>query len=212
MSTDSDKESDEENLDISVKAPKLPLSVTKEQSEPVSDIPQKPAITNQPKPNPKLILVFATIFVVMIGIVAGGIFVFQKATLPSDSNADQTQTPLPDSPDSATSPTPTPEPTPDPKSEIDKSSVKINILNGSGTPGAAGKLEGVLKTAEFENLDTGNADSYDFKSTQISVKADNQPLLDLLKDSLKDDYTIGDTDTSLDTDSKFDAVITVGSE
>lgn len=196
------------DLDNSLKAPKLPLRVTNEnQDMNSSNIAPK----DQSKSGTKLVIVVITILVVLGGIVGGGVLVYRNAT--SSPTGSDSQSPLPDS----TNPAPgteqvdvTPSPIPSPQAEIDKSEFSINVLNGSGIAGEAGKVAALLEDADFETVDTGNADSYDFTGTEISVKAGNTALLSAIEAALEDVYEIGDTDLTLDEDSEYDAVITVG--
>lgn len=51
-----------------------------------------------------------------------------------------------------------------------KKDVTISILNGSGKKGEAGKVEELLKAANFTKTTTGNADSYNHKTTDIAYK------------------------------------------
>lgn len=49
--------------------------------------------------------------------------------------------------------------------------LSISILNGSGTPGAAGQVAEALKNAGFTNITTGNASSYSYEGITITVKS-----------------------------------------
>jgi hypothetical protein len=62
-------------------------------------------------------------------------------------------------------PTSTPVPT---ISTIDKKDVKFQVLNGTGVTGAAGTLQKELQKIGFQNVDTGNADTTDHTTTEIS--------------------------------------------
>lgn len=60
------------------------------------------------------------------------------------------------------SPTPTPTVTPTPTevpiSTVLKEELKIQVLNGTGTPGQAGTVRDVLKEAEFKNIEVADAE------------------------------------------------------
>ena len=73
---DSNTPASEESLDNSIKAPKLPLSITKDKSKDMIESPIKTPEGNKHKANPKLIIVFAIIAVVMLGIVVSVVFIF----------------------------------------------------------------------------------------------------------------------------------------
>lgn len=63
------------------------------------------------------------------------------------------------------SPTPTSEP-------IDKSEIKIQVLNGTGIARQAAYLEGILLDLGYEDINTGNADQQDYDSTQVTFASD----------------------------------------
>jgi flagellar basal body-associated protein FliL len=50
------------------------------------------------------------------------------------------------------------------------SSLTVSVLNGSGTPGAAGETATALKSAGFTNVTTGNASVYTYTGITIHVK------------------------------------------
>lgn len=122
------------------------------------------------------------------------------------------------SPTPAVEATSTPEPTeaeeePTPteaeSEDLDRADAAVQILNGSGTSGAAGSMSTILKSAGWSNITTGNAGSFDFEDVSISVTEDAAGYLPMLEEDLSDDYTIGDTDTDLTSDT-YDVVITIG--
>lgn len=103
----------------------------------------------------------------------------------------------------------TPTPTPNVDEELDKTSLSIQVLNGSGVSGAAGELASVLEDAGYTDVTTGNADEFDHEGISISVTSTKENFLKLLETDLEDSYTIGNTDTDL-TSSSYDAVIIIG--
>lgn len=92
---------------------------------------------------------------------------------------------------------------------LDKSSLVIQVLNGSGISGEAGKVQASLEDLGYTDVTTGNADSFDYEDLTISVKSTKANFLKALETDLSDSYTIGDTDTSL-ASSEYDVVIIVG--
>lgn len=50
---------------------------------------------------------------------------------------------------------------------VDPSSVKVQVLNGSGTPGLAAKAAAALTSAGYTVLGTGNADASSYTQTQV---------------------------------------------
>jgi hypothetical protein len=212
-------------IDIRPVAPKPPLKVEKGQQYMNGD-----TIQSNKKANAKIYLVLVTILVVLLGIVLGGVLVYRSALnskhQPEIIEPESTPTVKPvNTPetDSQTSQEATPEgenkgpqntPSPSPASEvkINKTKLKVRVLNGSGVPGSAGKMETVLKAAGYKSITAGNADNFDFETTQISVKSGQDELLSTIKQDLKGKYNIGQADTDLAAKSEYDAVITVGKE
>lgn len=94
---------------------------------------------------------------------------------------------------------------------LDRSKLTIEIQNGSGIAGAAGKVKTILEDLGYVISKTGNADNYDYEETVIQVKATRKSYLPLLEKDLESSYTIGSTSSTL-TGSTADAVVIVGKE
>lgn len=114
-------------------------------------------------------------------------------------------------------PTPTPEvvePTPTPKvEEIDLSAYSIEVLNGSGVAGVAGKEKTELESGGFKVESTGNAETQDFSETSISFKPSvPKAFIEKLKEALATRYEIAPDGKELDSDNEYDVVIILGSE
>lgn len=110
------------------------------------------------------------------------------------------------------SPTPTPvPPTPTPTPAIKKDVLKIKILNGSGIRGKANEVKEALKTLEYQEILTGNADNFDNETTKIQVKKGSEFLAEHLKKELTD-YTSSAIIESLDDKENADVVIIVGKD
>ena len=110
-------------------------------------------------------------------------------------------------------PSPAEEPTPT-VIEVDRSSLIIQVLNGSGESGVAGTMsELLIEKGYSEDIDTGNADNYDYAETVVQIKKDKEDeFLDTLLDDLKKDYSLSSEIETLDEESEFDVVIIVGKE
>ena len=112
-------------------------------------------------------------------------------------------------PSASVSPTPTQIITPTP---IDVSSLKIKILNGTGTAGQAGEVVKLLETKKFTVASTGNAANYDFTQTQIEIKKTvSQKVITLITVALGSNFSPKISDKSLSDTSEFDVIITTGS-
>lgn len=94
---------------------------------------------------------------------------------------------------------------------LDRSKLTIEVQNGSGTAGAAGKMQTALEDLGYVVSKTGNADNYDYAKTVIQVKATRKSYLPLLEKDLGASYTIGSTSATM-TSSTADAIVIVGKE
>lgn len=108
-------------------------------------------------------------------------------------------------------PTEIPTPTPSPTPEIKKDTLKVKILNGSGTEGKAGDVKTVLKDMGYQDIVTGNADTFDFEVTEIAVKKGSEYVATLIKSELSD-YAKDAKITELGDKEQADIVITVGKD
>lgn len=105
----------------------------------------------------------------------------------------------------------TPSPTPLPK--IDKKTVKIQVQNGTGTPGQAGIVVKALEDAGYsaDNIKTGNADKFDNLTTSITAKDSYDEIVTDIKDSLKSTFDkITVVSPNLDVTNDFDVIIVTG--
>lgn len=110
-------------------------------------------------------------------------------------------------------PTPTPVPTPIPTpAAATRSDITVQVLNGGGTAGSAGKAKAFLEKKGYMVADVGNTDEYTYKKTEIHVKAGKEAYLAFLKEDLADDYTIGTSSADLSADSSYDAQVIIGKE
>lgn len=157
------------------------------------DYSNPPAV---PKKNKRPIIFIA---VVLLLIIAGGVFLFSrnKSGKPPEVTGTTTEAPTP-------SPTPTP--------AIDKLSVKIQVLNGTSTPGQATKVAVTLKNAGYnlDNIKTGNAPD-NVTTSSIASKAGFESVAADMKTVLSSDFPdIGISSSPLGSDSEFDIVVTTG--
>lgn len=105
------------------------------------------------------------------------------------------------------------EPSPTEKPKIDKKSVKIQVLNGTGTPGQAGIAVEALKKAGYnpDNIKTANAKDFNNTVTTIAAKDGFDDVASDVKDALKTTFDeIKIDSTHLDKESEFDIVIVTG--
>jgi hypothetical protein len=110
------------------------------------------------------------------------------------------------------SPTPLISPIVEPTAEpIDLASLTIEILNGSGVPGEAGKVESLLKNAGFGEAETGNADSYEYEETEVTVSEKVTAEATKLITQALEAYELNPVEVSSES-AEFDINIVVGSK
>ena len=105
------------------------------------------------------------------------------------------------------------EPSPTAKPKIEKSSVKIQVVNGTGTPGQAGIVVKALEGTGYsaDNIKTANAEKFTTLTTTITARTDFEEIVNDIKDVLKPTFEEVTVDSSnLNSDSEFDIVIVTG--
>ena len=159
----------------------------------------------------KLIFVFIIALLIGGGAVAGFFYVanpYKPTTSPespAQTATSETTSPTPIATERETatsSATQTP---------ADLSSFKMQILNGSGTAGEAGVVRDLLKTEGFTQFEVGNADTYDFTTTEVHlVPTVPNDVFEKIKKSLTAyGYTVDEKDV-LPESSSYHVVIMVG--
>jgi hypothetical protein len=121
-------------------------------------------------------------------------------------------------PEATTTPVPTVEPVetvtpkPEAKTEVKRDTIKVQVLNGSGTAGLAGKAKTYLEGLGYVGVVAGNAPTSDFEETVIAVKDTKKELLDVVKADLSKNYQVAKDTEVLPASSKYDFVVTLGSK
>ncbi len=170
----------------------------------VSPTPQQPSVmepmypgNHSTGPNPLIIIIPG---VLLLGALLGGIVFYQK----SISNVGQTPSPT-EAPIASSAPSATP------NTKVDLTKYTVNIFNGSGIPGEAGKAKDLLTTAGFKVGTTGNAATYDFTKTVIKTKDTvDTAFIAKLSETLGKTYVV-DKAQVLDSSSKNDVEVFIGS-
>lgn len=115
------------------------------------------------------------------------------------------------------SPTPTrskevtPTATPTPR-VIDPQTYTVQILNGSGIPGNAGKAKKLLEEKKYIVKSTGNANSFNYQTTEIQAKKHVEKIyLDQLATILSASYKLASQTAELKT-GETDIVIIIGKQ
>lgn len=151
---------------------------------------------------PKGLLMVVVILVLLaVGVVG---FVVYKSNAMSKEQIAVVPTPTPDTS------TPTPTDTPATPQITDKSVVKIQVLNGSGTVGQAGQIATALEKDDFKTPDTGNFDGDKQADTVVNYTASvDKSLVDEVVTVLKKSFTTVDASVS-STLTDFDIQVITG--
>lgn len=94
---------------------------------------------------------------------------------------------------------------------IDKSSAKIRILNGSGKAGAASSAKDFLEGLGYKVASVGNADKYDFEQTVLRFKASFSDFEAALTSDMSSKYSVTSGESLESTDSA-DIEVILGSK
>ena len=108
-------------------------------------------------------------------------------------------------------PSPTPVVIATPVPVFDRKNFKIQVLNGSGIAGLAGKAKTKLETLGYPEVTVGNADSKDYTETEVAIKKSKADFIADIKKDLTD-YTLAQDTGTVTGDSEFDVEIILGSE
>lgn len=102
-------------------------------------------------------------------------------------------------------------PTTEPTKAVKKTSTgpSIQVQNGSGTEGVAGKMQTALADGGYDNVETANADNFDYTGATIKAKDAAMETAKKIKTQLTS-YTFADGIATLSDDADFDIVIIVG--
>jgi hypothetical protein len=138
----------------------------------------------------------------------GGIFYYKTSvenSLPEPTATPYEQPIVEETPESS----PLASPKSSPNSTADLSKYSLQILNGSGISGEAGKVEDLLNKAGFTKTTTGNAKAYDYEETEVAIKASlPDSVFEEIKSALSS-YKLKEVDPP-SSSSSYDVVITVG--
>lgn len=174
----------------------------------------KPTVwaSGPPRRSGKKVLVLVGVFLVLGVLIVGGVFSLRSRgekeveSLPVE---EVTPSPAEESPGDISQVTPTATPAAE-AVEIDLQDYSVQVLNGSGVPGEAGRVDDLLVAGGFETIDLGNADSYDYTDTEVSLREGTpKAVFDSIEDSLGESYTVVKGD-AVARDADYDVVVVVG--
>lgn len=93
---------------------------------------------------------------------------------------------------------------------LDRSTLSVEVQNGSGETGVASKGSDILKSFGYKVASIGNADNENYENTTIKVKSTKTNFLALLKKDLGFSYTVGSSSADLSSSSTSDALVIIG--
>lgn len=172
--------------------------------EPTEQQPTQTFATSDFSPSRKNTNAKTIVWIVLIvlglgALVGGGIYFYKTRTAGNQTTPSETVS--------------APTPTPTSAQEVNLAEYNIQVLNGSGIAGEAGKVKALLEKAGFEDFEVGNAKTYDYTDTEIRIMSDTpDKVYDAVEDALTDGGYSVKKGTTLSVDSDFDIVITVGSK
>ncbi len=143
------------------------------------------------------------VIIIAVALLTGGTLLVVASGLPKLPTLFAKPTPTP---------TPAPTPSPTPAAAAARGDIKLQVLNGGGTAGSAGKAKTFLEEKGYTVEAVGNTDEYTYDETEIHVKSGKEAFLELLKTDLADEYTLGTTAADLAADSPYDAQVIVGKQ
>jgi len=112
---------------------------------------------------------------------------------------------------SSPSPTSTSEATPGAGS-LNKAEPKIRVLNGSGTAGVASSFKDFLEGLGYKVASIGNANNYDYASTELRFKEAFKKFKDTLVSDLSSKYSVKVSSSDLEATDSADIEVIVGAK
>lgn len=102
-------------------------------------------------------------------------------------------------------------PTPIPTPSFKKEALKVKVLNGSGTPGKANVVKDILKNKGYQDIVTGNADNFDFATSELQVKKSKTEATMMFQKDLID-YVSTFKTSVLDEKETADVILIIGKD
>lgn len=163
----------------------------------------------------------AVIILIILAIIIVGIFIALRGSNSEEKKEEEItptveviEEPTAEPTEAEESPTPTKKPTPTVKptpSEVTSAyDMRIQVQNGSGEVGVAGQAAAHLKSKGYENVETDNADNYDYTGVTVRIKSTRSKYLSTLLSDLKEKYDSAAEGDALPASSDFDAIVIVG--
>lgn len=91
-----------------------------------------------------------------------------------------------------------------------RSSLKLEVLNGSGIASESAEIQSLLETKGYQEVVLKDVEPYEFNGIQIEIKGDKQNYINIIKSDLSPNFAINSVSESLDRESVFDSIIMLG--
>lgn len=200
----------EENIEQKESVPELTPDtkvLAEEKNDRLSFLTEKPKneekINNEEKPKKPFLTIIIVLAAFLLGMLAGGFIILKKGNIFAGKIPGKKEIAAESQEQAPPSPAPTEEP-------VDLTKYTIEVLNGSGTKGAAGGLKDSLSKEGFDVSSIGNATSSSFTESVIRAKKEvDQRYLTKLKNFLLKSYSLSEIQELPDS-KKTDVVIIIG--
>lgn len=190
-----------------------------------SSFQEFPTYVKQSSSKPRLFIIFISLFVLVVAVLAVLYFLGAKTkdskptvsavpkqiSKPTDTVVSSTSAEL----SISTTPLPSSKLTPtggkaNEKSVLERSSLHVAILNGSGTPGAAKQISSYLNSVGYTIQTIGNADDFTYRNITVKIKKAKSEYLAQLKKDIAENSPSITILTSVDDKLSADAEVIVG--
>jgi ABC-type glycerol-3-phosphate transport system permease component len=183
-----------------------------------------PAYVEHSSRKPKILFIFAVVFILVLFVLAGLFFMGTNSKKPEEkiipqptATAAPTETPtatvsasVSPSPSGKTTTSPTPSKAAQKTTGLDRSKLQIAVLNGSGTAGAAKGISTYLNGLGYSIKTVANADRFDYTQITVKVKKSNSKYLEQLKKDVSSSPAAGTVTAGIDDTIATDAEVIVG--
>lgn len=183
---------------------KIDLSLErKDQDESKVDANEKKSSSDH-----RRVMVLLGILLLLAGITGGLLYAKGYLKLGNGKTEDQPQASLAPAPETIT-------PTASSAASlipISLAEYSVSILNGSGKAGEAGVVEKLLLAEGFSEIETSNAENFDYTQTVVQLREDiPSEVYDELERALNSEYVMELQKERLIADSKYDVILILGS-
>lgn len=170
-----------------------------------------PSYTERQSRSSKVVVLFLVLFFVVVAIFVGLYFLGKNAEEKRESVASvPTQMVSPTTIVSPEEKKASPSASPTPEKTLERSELRVVVLNGSGIAGAAGKVSTVLKNAGYSVERVGNATQFTYQGITILITEKKRGYLSQLKEDIAAEEPSVTIETEISDDISADAEVIIG--